>query len=143
MPTTLDYGIVVPAAGTEPPDIYGIANRLGASTVAAFDTYVSPSDWTAPTFTNSWVDFGSGLQAAQYRMVGDEVELRGTIKTGTIGTAAFTLPVGFRPQASIGFAVDSNGAHGRVSIASTGAVTPDIGNTASVRLDGIRFSVTA
>jgi hypothetical protein len=143
MPTELDHGIVVPSSGTEPPDIYGIATRLGNSVEEAFEEYVDPTAWTAPTFTNSWVNFGSTLQVAQYRKRNDVVELRGAIKLGTIGTGAFTLPVGFRPPADIAFAVDSQGAYGRVDVTSAGVVTPSFGNNASVRLDGIAFSVTA
>lgn len=104
----------------------------------------SPSLWTAVTvFTNSWVNFDAN-HPAQYRKVGDDVELRGLIKSGTIGLAAFTLPAGFRPfQADEVFAVSSNSLFGRVVVLSTGVVTPDVGSNITVYLSGIRFSTIA
>lgn len=61
-----------------------------------FITYWTPGPWTAVTFQNSWVNSPSS-QNVQYRKRGDIIDLRGRMRTGTIGAAAFTLPVGFRP----------------------------------------------
>jgi hypothetical protein len=95
-------------------------------------------------FTNSWVNFGGSAQVAQYRKVGDVVEVRGVIKTGALGNSAFTLPVGYRPPAAMSFATDANGAYGRVTVATTGTVTPDIGAGVSTStVINFRFSVTA
>lgn len=138
---TTEYDLPYPL-GTESTNGPGAIKAL-AEAVEAVLVADDPSAWTAVTFTNSWVNFGGTDQVAQYRKVGDVVELRGSIKTGTIGNAAFTLPSGFRPPADTPFGVESNAAHGRVTITSAGVVTPDVGNTARVVLNGIRFSVTA
>ena len=95
----------------------------------------------APAFANSWVDNGGGFQAAGYFIDSDGfVNLLGAIKSGTVGSTAFTLPAGARPASSLRFAVLSNAAIGGVQVASTGAVTPITpSNNTYVSLDGIRF----
>lgn len=96
----------------------------------------------APAFSNSWVNFGGAYQTAQYRKVGDRVELRGTVKNGTALTTIFTLPSGFRPPASQIFPCVSSALFGAITITSAGAVTQSVGSNTSVSLDGIAFSVT-
>lgn len=106
---------------------------------------VAQPTWLAPTLLNSWVWFGSASYNPQYSK--DEqgnVRLRGMIKNGSaINTVAFTLPAGFRPTQSIRFAVPSNSAFGMVQVDSNGNVTPVIGSTVSVSLDGIEFFAEA
>ena len=104
---------------------------------------VGDAAWTAPTLTNGWLNFGSGFTVAGYRKIGDLVWLKGTVKSGTLGAAMFTLPVGFRPLASGQTVniVESNNLLGRVDVLSTGAVaTGGVGSNAYVQLDGIVFS---
>lgn len=95
----------------------------------------------APAFANSWVDNGGGFQAAGYFIDGEGfVNLVGAIKSGVVGSTAFTLPAGARPASGLRFAVLSNAAIGGVQVASTGAVTPITpSNNTYVSLDGIRF----
>lgn len=57
--------------------------------------------WTAPTLQNSWANYGAPYQLAQYRKVGDEVQMRGLVRLGTVGSVICTLPVGFRPPAAL------------------------------------------
>jgi hypothetical protein len=97
--------------------------------------------WTAVTYTNSWVDFGAGNQAVQYRKVGDMVQMRGLMKSGTIGLASFTLPSGFRPPAPLAMATVSNGLFGYFSISTAGVVVPAAGSNVSFEVD-YQFSVT-
>lgn len=97
-----------------------------------------------PAFTNAWVNFGAPYYDAQYKKGADQiVELRGAIKTGAIGSAAFTLAAGYRPANTMRFAVESNGAYGCVEITSAGVVTPQAGSNTRVNLDGIRFLAEA
>lgn len=77
------------------------------------------SGWTGVTFSNSWVDFGSPQQAAQYSKAGDVVRVRGVIKSGTLNTAAFTLPSGFRPPATLRFPSSD----GIITVDSSGVVS--------------------
>ncbi len=96
--------------------------------------------WIAVSFSNSWVDYGSGYQVAQYRKNGDVVELRGLIKNGTLGSSAFTLPVGFRPPATIEFGTSLSVSY--IDINTTGTFVPTGGSNAQCNLDGIAFSIT-
>lgn len=97
--------------------------------------------WIAPTFTNSWVNYGSGFNdAGYYKDALGFVHLKGLIKSGTVGSSAFTLPVGLRPQATELLGTVSNGAVGRVDIATSGTVTPTSpSNNTWVALDGLTF----
>ena len=82
--------------------------------------------WRTPTLLNSWVNWGSGLQAAGYKMVdGRGVKLRGLVKAGTVNTTIFTLPAGYRPALSEVFAVQNGttSGQGRVDVNSSGNVT--------------------
>lgn len=91
-----------------------------------------------PAFANGWLNSAAGASAGFY-LDRERVYLRGLIRAGVIGAAAFTLPVGYRPPASSYFSTDSNGLHARVIIDTAGNVTPDIGSNASVTLEGIDF----
>lgn len=59
-----------------------------------------------PAFQNSWSNFAAGFQVARFRLCGGgtQVEVQGMVKTGTLGTAVFTLPAGYRPALQIRFA---------------------------------------
>lgn len=97
---------------------------------------------TGVGFTNSWVNFGSGEQDMQYRKVGDQVQLRGTVKSGTVGfVPVFTLPVGYRPPTTVSLAIVSNGALANLYITSSGAVCIIAGSNVSPSIFA-QFSVT-
>lgn len=110
-------------------------------TAADLNAALASTAWTAVTFTNSWVDFGSGHQAVQYRKVGDMVQVRGLMKTGTINTVAFTLPSGFRPPATLLYACVSNDLFGELQVTSAGTVTPAAGSNVHFSVN-VQFSVT-
>lgn len=94
-----------------------------------------------PAFTNSWTNYGSGWAPASFwRDPLGFVHLRGLVKSGTVGNAAFTLPPGFRPKESESFVVMSNGAVGRVDVLTDGTVTPASPSSNTwVSLSGIHF----
>jgi hypothetical protein len=106
---------------------YGIVHNIGST--------------GSPAFANSWVNYGSPYSNAAYVMHPDGwVDLLGVIKTGTVGSAAFTLPPGFRPSSLKSLITLSNGTTGRVDIGSDGIVTPLApSSNLSVVLDGLRF----
>jgi hypothetical protein len=96
-------------------------------------------------FTNSWNNYGGSFRGAQYRKVGDVVQLRGLIKSGTLGAAAFTLPVGYRPGAAellgqAGSTTGSNNAFARVDVNSAGGIIPAGSTNDFVSLSGFYFS---
>lgn len=104
-------------------------------------TYTQTQEaWTAVTFTNSWVDFGGTAQTCAYmKDTLGFVHLKGLMKTGSIGAAAFTLPAGYRPLAYARFSTVSNGAFGTADLPNTGVFTPQAGSSISFSLDGITF----
>lgn len=102
--------------------------------------------WTAVTFLNSWVNYGSTYQVAQYRKVGDCVEIRGSVKNGTAGSVVFNLPAGFRPPADLYLPGNNNAGAGAspVYIQSDGDVIHTAtATTTYYSLDGARFSTIA
>lgn len=101
--------------------------------------------WTLPTLQNGWTHFGGIFTGAYYRKVGDEVQLRGLVKNGTVGagTPIFTLPVGFRPLAYEIFVILTyNNVAGRLNVGADGTVACETGNTNFVSLGGVRFTTT-
>lgn len=92
-------------------------------------------------FENSWVNWGSPYNGASFwRDPIGMVHLQGVIKSGTVGSAAFTLPAGSRPVADLVVPCISNGALGRIDITAAGAVTPITpSSNLSVSLDNITF----
>lgn len=99
------------------------------------------SGWTTPTMQNSWVNYDSAnFSPAGYEKDADGiVYLRGFIKTGTIGSAAYTLPVGSRPSKTILREAATSSGIGRVDIFASGAVVPVSGSNGWFSLDGITF----
>jgi hypothetical protein len=118
-----------------------IRERVRVVTEPAFREIGKPG---SPVFANSWVNFAAGWQVAAFnRDPFGWVSLRGLIKSGTVGNAAFTLPPGYRPPVSETFGVNSNGAFGRVDVQADGQVIPQApSNNTYVSLSGIRFRVT-
>jgi len=95
-----------------------------------------------PGFANSWVNWGApNFSAGFWKDPFGFVHLQGVIKSGTVGSSAFTLPPGYRPSATAGpFAVISNGAVGRVDVGADGTVTPITpSNNTYVSLHGVFF----
>lgn len=114
----------------------GSAARLGAN--ADIATRSGDVSWTnvgPGGFAGTWVDFGGVFQVAQYRKVGDVVQVRGFVKSGTIGTAVFTLPTGLRPPADLLFATVSNSLFGTIYVTSAGAFTANTGSNASFSIN--------
>lgn len=110
-----------------------------------FSQIESRLEWNSVTFTNSWADVGGSYYATKYtKDAWDRVTIRGRINTGASGTAAFTLPEGYRPNATVEFicagVAGGSPATAYVKITSSGVLTPTIAGAAiEVSLDGITF----
>lgn len=95
-----------------------------------------------PAFEHSWVDYGAPYSKAAFiKDPAGFIRLTGVIKSGVVGSSAFTLPPGYRPAVDPGpFGVVSNGLFGRVDVAIDGTVTPiSPSSNSSVSLEGIVF----
>lgn len=109
----------------------------------------STPSWTAPTFQNSWTNYGSEWNTAgYYKDANGVVHLRGLVKSGSIG-AIFTLPSGYRPTATWLFICASNSSatppgYARVDVNNSGVVSLNTysanSNNGWVSLDGITFA---
>jgi hypothetical protein len=100
--------------------------------------------WIAPTLLNSWVAFGGTFPSARYYK--DEfgvVHLSGVLKSGTVPSTAFILPIGYRPLFDLVFASISNSLIARVDIKPNGNVGLNLGSNLSFNLDGISFRAEA
>lgn len=106
---------------------------------SAMEMGLAPS-WTAPTLINGWLPFGSGWSVPGYRKVGDMVQLRGMVKSGTTGNI-FTLPTGYASPNTMNFPAVSNDLFCQIRISGTGVTALNY-NNAWVMLDGIQFSTT-
>jgi hypothetical protein len=98
-----------------------------------------------PAFQNSWVAYDA-VQIPQFRKTPEgRVILTGLIKNGTVGQAAFTLPVGYRPPSGKFprfTTVTGSSIMATVQVSNTGAVIPESPtNNGYVHLDGIEFDI--
>jgi hypothetical protein len=100
-------------------------------------------------FVNSWVNFGGVHQVAEFMIdPWGWVHLRGLIKTGTINSVIYTLPVGFRPANTEIFDVNRNdgttaGISGRIDVITSGVVAQANapGSNSYLSLAGIQFQI--
>lgn len=95
----------------------------------------------APAFQNSWANYGDGWHwAAFYKDPVGVVRLRGLVKSGTVNTAIFTLPSGYRPPVDHYFAALCDTKLTMVEIDTNGAVFiyPN-GSNGWLSLAGIEF----
>lgn len=91
-------------------------------------------------FANGWTNFGGANESAQYmKDPWGFVHLGGIVKGGSLGTAIFTLPVGYRPEEAKIYAVASNNALGVCTVNPDGTVVVSTGSSVYFSLSGITF----
>ena len=106
-----------------------------------------------PAFANNWSNYAPTTSKLGFRKdVNGVVYLRGFIKhsTGTgVLPAAFTLPAGYRPTVNLSLpttiALNTGMVVGRITVSTSGVVTPDRTGSASVvwvSLDGLLLHTT-
>lgn len=100
--------------------------------------FVEP--FTAPTLTNSWVNFGGvSSPVGYYKDPFGIVRLRGLVKSGTIGASILQLPIGYRPPFRVFHSTVSNALFGALYVDQDGTVIPFVGSNVDFSLDGITF----
>jgi hypothetical protein len=100
-----------------------------------------------PTFQNGWTNT-AGTQAGFRKMPDGTVRVKGNLTGGTVNTAAFTLPAGYRPPTSLVFTGIGNNdstSYVYISLATTGVVTiyTDRNNAANINFDFDTETVSA
>lgn len=89
------------------------------------------------SFSNSWVETGSGESPVQVFKHGRRVDLYASLTGGSANnTTAFTLPVEYRPEYISPFTAETNGTMGTWYVASNGVVTVADRGTLPIRLRG-------
>jgi len=95
-----------------------------------YETWHNVGATNEPAFENSWVNLNLGYQVLRFRKIGSIVYIEGTIASGTVDAAAFTLPVGLRPPLDLWFpCVGGAASFGIVAIQANGLVKPNATNT--------------
>ncbi|RKH03645.1 fibronectin type III domain-containing protein [Corallococcus carmarthensis] len=123
---------------------------VGKSTAQAYTCHVDsarvtfqprPPDYQQAVMiaASGWVGVGAPRNPNFYKNIAGDVVLGGAMRSGTMGSAAFVLPVGYRPLNEQHLLVDCGTLFGRVRVTSDGAVTPISGSTSEFNLDGVRF----
>lgn len=121
-----------------------VARKLDVKSTA---TFAAAGKWHVvgntgePALQNSWAHYGSPYAKAAYlKDVSGFVRFTGIVASGTIGSAAFTLPPGFRPATDEIFVAISNNAVGRLDVNTDGTVVPQSPSTNTwVSLSGVQF----
>ncbi len=89
-----------------------------------------------PAFINSWANFGGAFNSAGFmKLPSGLVVLKGLVKDGTPAAVIFTLPVGYRPVATVMKAVVENAAFARLEITSAGNVASPDGSNVFLSLE--------
>lgn len=111
-----------------------------APTLYTLDTWHVVGAVGEPAFQNAWVNYGGSYFGAAFKKdpLG-KVQLRGMVKSGTIGAAIFTLPAGYRPVKD-SYPVVNSVAPGGLVIFPTGVVAAFApASNGWVNLDGVEF----
>lgn len=102
----------VSALGTPPMVTSGA--HTGSLFVAHFSTMAAEgsaaTEWTDVTYSNGWTDAGAAYYGVQYRLVGDDLYLRGRCTGGTTTqlTTVFDVPLLVDPAKTVTFTAASN-----------------------------------
>jgi hypothetical protein len=140
--------------GEYDPNIKTVQDRL-VQRAADVETRVSvlennkarkvQGQWIAPTLLNAWVNTAGSFEVAGYRIneLG-EVQLRGLVGSGTVGSIILVLPAGYRPLKTRPFIAESyNGTSevlARIDVKNDGTVVLNAGGTSWLSLEQIRFT---
>ncbi len=76
-----------------------------------------------PAFENSWVNYDAGWDTAGfYKDPFGRVHIKGRVKDGTLNTAIFILPEGYRPPVNLLFATIADTTPIRIQVHASGVV---------------------
>jgi hypothetical protein len=100
--------------------------------------------WTdISSFSNSWVSLGGSYTPSYFKDAHGFVHFKGIIKSGTLGSTAFTLPSGYRPTQSVYHATGAYSGSAYVfaycTIDTSGNFIPQGSYNNEFLLDGISF----
>ncbi|ASX98696.1 minor tail protein [Arthrobacter phage Colucci] len=74
------------------------AGAMSSADKTLFDSISEDTGWVNVPLTAPWVNYDAGVHAtAQVRRIGQDVELKAFLKSGSLGTNVGVIPAGFRP----------------------------------------------
>ena len=120
--------------------------------VSGGQTILEQEPWQTPALQSGWAPYGNGYNPpAYFKDSMGIVHLRGMVTNGTLQSAIFTLPVGYRPANRelllVGCFMPNpatrDSGFGRVDVASDGQVIAWEGRKEWLSLDGITFRAEA
>lgn len=83
-----------------------------------------------PAFLNGWTNYTVGFQVARFcKDPLGWVHVEGFVRSGGASTNIFTLPVGYRPGASLRFPQSAGSAYGQIDVRSDGTLGHLVGST--------------
>ena len=102
---------------------------------------VADSTWqVVSSFTNSWVNYDATWPTAAYRIDSEGwLIMRGLLRSGTLNTIAFTLPVGYRPAITQIVRTNANDTAAWIQVATNGQVTLFSSSNALVSLAHVQI----
>ena len=118
-------------------------DALSAKQGKILNEKLNDTGWESLTLLNSWSNYGSGFNNAQYRKIGKQVFLRGLIRNGTQGSVIAQLSSEYRPSKTNVFAVNSaneSNVIGQIRIDSNGNIYAQTVVT-WLSLDGVSFFI--
>lgn len=139
--TETTAGIVELATDTElqagdPGVLVATAERLKTE----LDRRATKEAWITPTLQNGWTNLGGGNATAGYYKHDGRVYIKGTVTGGTVPSAVFTLPAGYRPlETYIYGAAAAASAYARINLQADGQVIVQQGSTTWTALGNISF----
>ncbi|MDY8046595.1 hypothetical protein UY416_09840 [Paenibacillus polymyxa] len=84
--------------------------------------------WLTPILLNAWINYGVNDDTAGFLKDSQGyVHIKGTIKLGALNVPVFTLPVGYRPKATLRFTINATNKFGAMRIGADGAVIMETG----------------
>lgn len=104
--------------------IFGFTKNIAPAAAVPADprTYVGGGGG-APAFQNSWVNYNVAFEpAAFWKDVDGTIHMLGMVANGTVDTAVFTLPAGFRPSKTLMLSVWAFNGSCNLRILNTGDV---------------------
>lgn len=128
--------LTISAAGAVDVHLLGAGTNGWATITCVFQAdgavpWHEVGDTDEPAFENSWVNFGGAIDTAAFvKDAAGIVHIKGAVKSGTVGQAVFTLPVGYRPRSREIASVISNDAIGFMEVLPDGQVIASAGNNA-------------
>ena len=125
---------------TQSPSTGGlvVGGRIVSNSGTVTGTNLSgDSGWINASLING---FSTGSVAPAYRLLNNVVYIRGNVTGGSAGSAAFTLPVGYRPATESNFAnqIYGTGTFVYITVDTAGNVKP---NTGAAWLNSIVFPI--